>query len=209
MNASGTALVYSTYLPHYSPNYSSYGHAIAVNPDGSVFLSQDAQQQLNVAPLNVTGLIPNGSAILWISNDATSILGSQFIADISVSGIWMDATGVLIAGQTGPGAAVATPGAYQTSLKGPVAGSVSKIDFAPAKLPTLNINAQSLIFNLFPSPIAPITLSLTSTGADSLSSGEFDLQHRPRGSRIYALVFGDGRCHAGANCRYTRQLWNR
>jgi uncharacterized protein (TIGR03437 family) len=170
MNPSGTALVYSTYLPEAAFYYSSNGRAIALNPDGSVFVAQGSAQGLSFIGSNIVApALAVGTAVLSVNNDATRIVDSQFIADVSASGMWPDGTSVLIAGRTGPGAAVATPGTFQENLKGSIAGFVSKIDFDAGNLPTLNINAQNLIFNqqIFPSapPVSPITLSLTSTGA--------------------------------------------
>src|SRR5579871_3511795 len=166
MDPSGTALVYSTYLQQSSGQYAAYGNAISLNPDGSLFLAQDAVQNPGFSSTNLPTVLAHGTAILWINDGATRILDSQFIADVSASGMWLDGTSVFLAGQTSPGAAVATPGAIQENLKGSVAGCVSKIEFARNDLPTLNIDAQSLIFNQIGLvPATPITLSFTSSGA--------------------------------------------
>ncbi len=162
----GSGLVYSTYLPQEAAQYGA-GGALALNPDGSLFVGQGFARLLSyIAGGGATTVTASGVNVLSINSDATAVLDSQFIGDVNAFAICADGPNVFIAGQTGDNEAVATPGAYQEALKGLFGAFVAKVDFSARDLPTLNIDAQSLIFDQpTADPPAPIAISLTSSGA--------------------------------------------
>ena len=164
INPAGSGLVYSTYLPQESGSTSGFG--IALNPDGSLYLGEFTSHTVGFVPATIASVAISGTKILSVNNDATVLFDSEFIPDILGSGLSADGTSVFVAGSTIIATGVATPGAFQEAPKGPTAGFVAKLDFAAGNLPTLNVDAQNLIFDQATAAApAPIRLSITSSGA--------------------------------------------
>jgi hypothetical protein len=135
LNATGTALIYSTYLggggSHKSGGTRSGGTSIAVDSNGdahvtgwtnsTVFPTRNALQTTNAGGLDafVTVLSPTGSGLLF-----SSYFGGS--SDDYGFGIALDSAGnAYVGGQTGSSNFPTTPGAYQTT---PGSGFVLKID---------------------------------------------------------------------------------
>jgi hypothetical protein len=164
LNATGAALVYSTYLgggggkKNGGPRSGGAGIAVDANGDAHVtgwtnstaFPTKNALQTTNAGGLDafVTVLTPSGSGLLF-----SSYFGGS--SDDYGYGIALDAAGnAYVGGQTASSNFPTTPGAYQTT---PGSGFVLKIDPPadghPATPPVLNPAANPL--DLLAVPIAP------------------------------------------------------
>jgi len=186
LNATGSALVYSTYLggAHYDA-----GQGIAIDPSDNAYIagytnssnfptSSDAFQTKLGGGLDafVSKLSTSGSALLY----STYVGGGGF--DVG-RGIAVDATAnAYVAGGTNSSHFPTTPGAFQTTLRGTGDAFVSKFSFA-AGGPAVSFSPPSLTFA--PQPVgtfsSPLEATLTNTGSAALHvtnvtrSGDFYL----------------------------------
>jgi hypothetical protein len=152
LNATGSALVYSTYLgggrSKKSPTYSG-GAGVAVDSSGNAYVTgwtnsttfptKNALQTTNAGGFDafVTVLNPSGSGLLF----------STYLGDDDGYGIALDSAGnAYVGGGTGSSNFPTTPGVYQTT---PGAGFVLKID-PPADVSEVSvpIPTNGTAFNL-------------------------------------------------------------
>ena len=139
LNATGTALVYSTYLGgNGGPSGLGYGDkslAITIDAAGNAYVTgaagstnfpvtQGAYQTTNHSPTTafVTKLNPGGTAVL----SSTYLGGSNGAAGQAIA---VDATGnIYVAGTTGSADFPVTAGALETTMPGPWDGFVAKLN---------------------------------------------------------------------------------
>jgi hypothetical protein len=166
LNATGTALVYSTYLGG-GKTASSGGTGIALDANGDAYLTgwTNSTSFPTMNPLQaangggydafVTALNPSGSSLLF-----SSYLGGS-ADDFGYGGVGLDSQGnVYVGGQAGSSNFPKTAGAYQTT---PGGGFVSKIT-PVVSLPSL----ASLSVTGFPSsPTAGVAGTFTVTARDA------------------------------------------
>ncbi len=153
LNASGSALVWSTFLGNAAPpnDNSTRLNALALGSDNSVYVAGQVngggypllnpiqtQSDYN-AKAAITRLNPSGSALMF-----STTLGSTNAASDLATGIAVDATGnIYVAGQTNGFTLPVTPGAFQSTNKtgggGAYSGFVAKIGPTLASTTTLTL----------------------------------------------------------------------
>ena len=142
LNASGSALIYSTYLGGTSGSYGDYFQAIAVNSTGNAYVTgmtyatdfpttdgsfePDFPNSAYGTSAFVTELSADGSSLVY-----STYLGGNSNIGSSGNSIVLDSSGdAFVVGTTGSSNFPVTSGAYQTTLKG--SSSVFVTEFNPS-----------------------------------------------------------------------------
>jgi hypothetical protein len=156
LNASGTALVYSTYLGVAG----SKGRGIALDSAGDAFVAGGASSRLPGAH--------NGVFVVDLNATGTALVSSDYLGAIvgdSAYGIAVDGNGnAYVAGWTRSTNFPTTPGAFQTTYGGGTSDAfVAKIAF--------NLQATTLAVGGFPSPDTAGTTGTFTVTANNASGG--------------------------------------
>jgi len=209
LNATGSALVYSTYLHGTEGLVGEVDPlGIALDASGNAYLTgftcstdfptvDPIQATNNTLPNNCTGFVAElniaGSALVY-----STYLGGT--GTDGGNGIAVDSSGnAYVAGETTSTDFPTTPGAFQTTIAGGSAAFISKISPASG-VPVVGLSPTSLTFGPLPlnSTSAPQTITLTNNGGASLSissvvpSGDFTITDNTCVATILA----------GSNCTF-------
>jgi uncharacterized protein (TIGR03437 family) len=171
LSPNASSLVFSTYLPQGDSRYSASGLSLALDALGDVYVMQEFTSDTDFIGVNLNPSVTiSGFSVLKINPGGTALLDSQFIGNVQASAAAFDTQGgVVIAGST-TGTAPVTPGIAQQNVDGFQDAFVSRLDFASANAPALQIDVQHIFFDQ-PDPtrpplgFEPVTFNLTSSGA--------------------------------------------
>jgi len=144
LNATGNALVYSTYLGGLYPGFEApvastdIGLAIAVDSEGSAYVAgQTNSADFPVAnALQPTRLATNDAFISKLNPTGTALIYSTYLGgESTATGIAVDSAGnAYVAGTTSSTSFPVTANAFQSSLSGSTDGFVVKVDAAGTSL---------------------------------------------------------------------------